>query len=79
LFGRIGVAHVGARGFDRGHHRGASRGTENRRSSSLSAPGFAIGPPFITAKRQMLEWSGLVGFGGPSRLRCYLRRWCLLR
>jgi hypothetical protein len=36
------------------------------------------GPPVITGKRHMLEWGGLIGCGGPLRLRCCLRRWCLL-
>jgi hypothetical protein len=54
--GRIGVAHVGARGFDRGHHRGASRGTEGRRSNSLSAPGFAIGPPRYHSQKAHARW-----------------------
>jgi hypothetical protein len=47
----VGVAHVAARGINRGHHRGASRGTESRRSSSLSAPGLAIGNPRYQRQR----------------------------
>jgi hypothetical protein len=50
--------------IDRGHHRGASRGTESRRSSSLSAPGLAIGSPRYqrqkaSAKPGMCPWRPL--------------------